>query len=160
VEIVCADGVFMACPEDVWRNTRFNEELLKGFHFYDIDFSLRIAMKKKVIATNLIDMVHLTKGGDFGDRWMAQAFIFHDGFADKLPYSKANIDAAEADIKVAKYWLDWCKDQPVSFNNRMSWVNKQNLLGKPVLWYSIAKFILYKPLGLKRIHRLFKKNRS
>ena len=55
-EVVCIDGAFMACSRQVWSQVRFNAELLKGFHFYDIDFSLRIALSNSVVVTKKLSL--------------------------------------------------------------------------------------------------------
>lgn len=155
--VVCIDGVFMVCRKALWEQSKFDQDLLRGFHFYDIDFSVRIAHKTKVVVTREIDIVHLTVGGDFGDRWVKEAFIYHNAAKDQLPFSTENINTNHADTKVARYWLDWLKSQPVTMQYRLLWVMRQQLYTKPALWYSIAKFLSYRPLGLKYIHRIFKK---
>lgn len=156
-EVVMIDGVFMACPATIWTEIKFNERLLKGFHFYDIDFSLKIAQNHKVLVTDQIDMIHLTVGGDFGDRWVRQAIIFHNHWKNLLPVSIHALDFSKADRLVAKYWLDWLKNYQISFRNRMKWVSIQKLFLDPKLWYSITKFLSYRPLRMKYLHRLFKK---
>ena len=40
-EVVCLDGVFICSRKEVWQQSKFNDADLKGFHFYDIDFSLK-----------------------------------------------------------------------------------------------------------------------
>ncbi|QTV04559.1 glycosyltransferase [Faecalibacter bovis] len=55
------DGVFLACKKEVWRRTTFNEKL-KGFHGYDIGFSLDINNKFDNYLTNKIDLVHFSSG--------------------------------------------------------------------------------------------------
>jgi hypothetical protein len=157
IEVVCIDGTFMCCSKSTWEKVRFNEEILSGFHFYDIDFSLRIAYYKKVIVTNKINIVHFTKGGNFGDKWVEHAFIFHNEFKNILPYSTSDINAKNADKDTPKYWLDWLKNQPVSFSNRVRWVSSQKLYLSIILWYSIIKFFLYRPLRLKYIHKIMKR---
>ena len=47
-EVVVLDGLFIAARKKVAEELKFDEEF-KGFHFYDIDFSLRVAMHHKVI---------------------------------------------------------------------------------------------------------------
>lgn len=156
VEVVCIDGVFMACPKSVWSSKRFDQDLLKGFHFYDIDFSLRVAASKKVWVSNQIALVHLTVGGDFGDRWIEQAFIFHEEKKRLLPYElEKRMDRDEH--LLIEYWLDWLKDQPISFSNRLRWIKKQKLYLKLKLWYAIVKFMVYRPLKLKSVHKLTKR---
>ena len=157
VPTVTVDGVFMACPHHVWKIVEFDEQLLKGFHFYDINFSLEVARKWKVVVTNRIDMIHLTVGGDFGNAWVDAALVFHHAKGQHLPLATNGVNAGDADRAVAKYWLDWLKNFKISFSKRVRWVVDQNFLFKPFLWYSIAKFFLYRPLGLKYIHRMFKR---
>jgi hypothetical protein len=156
-EVVTLDGVFMGCPKHVWQQHQFDQQLLTGFHFYDIDFSLRVARTSRVLVTPGIDMVHLTVGGDFGDRWVEQAFKFHEAMQAHLPFTKADVNKADADHRVARYWLDWLKNYKISASNRLKWIMNQGLHKKPGLWYSVAKFLLYRPLRLRRIHEIFKK---
>jgi glycosyltransferase involved in cell wall biosynthesis len=159
-EVTCIDGVFMLCLKQAWQRNKFDEELLKGFHFYDIDFSLRVSRSYKVIVTNMVDVIHLTVGGDYGDKWVEQAIIYHEYAAELLPAWVAPVDRKEADIRVAKYWLDWLKNMKINWTNRVKWIRLQRLHLQPVLWYSILKFLLYKPLRLQPLHHAFKKKNS
>ena len=158
VQVACIDGVFMACPKSVWATIKFDQELLKKFHFYDIDFSLRVARSKTVLVTNQIDVIHLTVGGDFGDKWVEQAFIFHQHYKLQLPFELEEKIRRDEHLLI-EYWLDWLKDQSISFNNRIKWIWKQKLYAKPRLWYSILKFMFYRTLGLKLIHKRSKQDK-
>jgi len=151
VDAACIDGVFMACPKAVWSSIKFDQVLLKEFHFYDIDFSLKVANVKKVLVTNQIDLVHLTVGGDFGDRWVEQAFIFHEQNKKQLPFELEKKVHRDEHLLII-YWLDWLKDQSISFSNRIKWIQRQKLYFKLRLWYPILKFLFYRPLGLRLIH--------
>jgi len=158
--VVCIDGIFMFCAKNIWEKYSFDETLLKGFHFYDIDFSLLIAESNKVVVTNKVDVVHLTTGGDYGNKWVEQAFLYHDFRNNHLPSSVVSVDKEKIELSVAKYWLDWLKNQPISFSNRLKWIKKQKPLWNMSLAYSITKFLFYKPLGLRGIHQYFlKKNK-
>src|SRR5688500_1290149 len=85
-EVVCVDGVFIACKKEVWEQTLFDEENLKGFHFYDLDFSLRAAQSFKVAITYQIDIAHITFGGDFGNNWITTAMLYHKQKKHLLPF--------------------------------------------------------------------------
>ncbi len=152
--VVTIDGVFMVCRKQVWESIKFNEGLLKGFHFYDIDFSIRAARLFKVGVTRKIDIIHLTVGGDFGEKWIRDGILFHESSRSLLPFSVSPLNTKKADLLVGKYWLDWLKNFPISFRSRRRWVNCQKLYLVPGLWYSILKFYLYKPLGLQKVHKL------
>lgn len=155
-EVVCIDGVFMACTKAIWQQVKFNEEQLKGFHFYDIDFSLRVAEKKKVAIARNIQIIHITQGGDYGDRWVEAAFTFHENSKVALPFYKDDVPL-NTQFLIEKNWLDRLKTEPISLRNKLLWVGKQSLYLKPALWYSLLKFLLYRPLGLQRIHGIAKR---
>jgi hypothetical protein len=156
--VVCIDGVFMVCRKEAWNENRFDESLLKGFHFYDIDFSIRVSQHFIIAVTNQVDIVHLTVGGDYGDKWVEQAFLYHDAVGGILPKSVEEVSKSEIDISVAKYWLDWLKNYKISWANKWKWISKQKLFKHASLWYAVGKFLLYKPLGLRTVHQLFKKH--
>lgn len=157
-EVVCLDGVFMVTRKEVWEQIRYDDVLLKGFHLYDIDFSVRASKITKLVATTQIDIIHITPaGGDYGDNWVTETMRFHAVKSNYLPCVVKNMPLKNPEQHVAKTWLDALKNRPVSFPYRMKWILKQQLYKDPGLWYSILKFFLYRPLGLKTIHYFFKR---
>src|SRR5687767_3493503 len=81
---VTLDGVFICAKKECWQKHQFDEGI-KGFHLYDIDFSVRNAKSGKVAVTYEIDLVHLTEGGNFGDEWLNNTIAWHNKFKDQLP---------------------------------------------------------------------------
>ncbi|MFV0178230.1 glycosyltransferase family protein [Empedobacter falsenii] len=61
-EVVLLDGVFIGLRKNVWTEIKFNEDLLKGFHAYDIDFSARVSKKYKNYVNNDILITHFSEG--------------------------------------------------------------------------------------------------
>lgn len=59
--VYAIDGVFMALRKSVYNEFKFNEEI-KGFHGYDLDFSLRIGHRYKNHIINNILIEHFSKG--------------------------------------------------------------------------------------------------
>ena len=55
------DGVFIACPKKNWLTIKFDERL-KGYHAYDISFSLHTNVYFENYITNLISMKHFSQG--------------------------------------------------------------------------------------------------
>ena len=155
-EVVCIDGVFIACKKEVWEQTLFDEENLKGFHFYDLDFSLRAAQNFKVAVTYQIDIAHITFGGDFGNNWIATAMLYHQQNKHLLPVTKLHGTSKQNEINIAKTTLDVLKNQKISWRNKMQWIKVQKLHNHPSLYYSMLKFLLYSPLKLNLVHKLFK----
>jgi hypothetical protein len=156
-EVVCLDGVFICCKKEVWRDTLFDENNLRGFHFYDIDFSLRSAKTHKVAVTYEIDMVHLTEGGDFGNNWIETSILYHELNRQLLPFTKLIKTSNGYEIGIANTNLDFLKSQNISWKNKMRWVVIQKLYQHTSLYYSILKFLFYRPLKLNVIHKFFKK---
>jgi hypothetical protein len=155
--VVCIDGVFMCVKKVVWAKFKFNEQLLKGFHFYDLDFSLRVSKLYNVVVTTRIEIVHLTRGGDFGDKWVGEAFLFHSEHSKDLPRSLKEVNIASSEFIIAKTWLDRLKTEDISIDNKIKWIKSQQLYKHKMLWWSILKFLIYKPLGGISVHNFFKK---
>lgn len=62
-EAVCVDGLFLAAPRRILERIRFDEELIRGFHGYDLDISLQVHFGgARVIAARDIAMDHFSKG--------------------------------------------------------------------------------------------------
>ena len=155
--VVCLDGVFLLMRKSVWELIPFNAQTIKGFHFYDIDLSLRVAQRFKVGVMSSVGLVHHTAaGGDYGNRWIQEAIDFHRRWQGQLPRSVAGTRISELDVK--RIWLDRLKDQAIDFRDRLRWVVYDQSWRRPALLYSILKFFLYHPLRLRYIHRYFRKS--
>jgi hypothetical protein len=158
LRVVCVDGVLICCTREIWQEVRFDPVTLKGFHFYDIDFSLRASFRCEVWVTLKIDLIHITQGGDYGDRWVKEAIHYHEVRKDLLPaYVEEDIDpsmVSSLERKTAAAWLDWLKVQKISLRLKIKWVMSQGLYRMPSLWYPIFKFFFYRRLSV-----LWNKNR-
>lgn len=155
-EVVCLDGVFIASLKTVWEDVRFDEENLTHFHFYDIDYSVRASIRYKVVVTYEIDLIHITKGGDFGNKWVEVAIVFHQLKRDLLPLKTKEIGNNYEKI-ISKTYLDVLKNYHISTKNKKRWIQLQGLNRQSDFVYDIAKFLLYKPLRLKAAHNILKK---
>jgi len=158
-DVVCVDGVFICCRQSIWEKLKFNEDQLHGFHFYDIDFSINASMLCTVAVTYLIRIVHITRGGDFGNSWVEAAIEYHSLARNKLPYTKLISYSVPDELKISSTWLDILKNYKISWKNKIKWITIQRLHYSPVLYYSMAKFLFYTPFGLKHMHKLFRKVR-
>lgn len=151
-EVVCIDGVFMCCTKSSWSKISFDEKLLKGFHFYDIDFSLRMAHEYKVLVTFDIELVHITTGGDYSNNWVKTAILYHQKKKAVLPFAKTSINIKKIDKRVIITTMDHLKNYKIDLSNKIKWIVFQKLYLNPSFYYAILKFILYEPWGLKKIH--------
>jgi hypothetical protein len=66
--VVAVDGLLMAVSKETFRKHRFDAKTFDGFHFYDIDFSVRASEDSKMLVTTDILTKHLS-GGSFNDSW-------------------------------------------------------------------------------------------
>lgn len=151
-DVVCIDGVFMCCKKEAWLQDHFDDEFLKGFHFYDIDFSLRIARKNRVVVSYDIELVHITSGGDYGNNWVQIAMLYHMRMKPSLPFSKIAVDQKKADRKLIIATMDFLKNYSISFRNKVKWITLQKLYFSPVFFYSILKFFFIQLVRTRKLH--------
>ncbi len=74
VEIL--DGVFLFTSKIVWAKYKFDESL-KGYHLYDIDFTLRVSKGYHNYISYAITIEHLSVGG-FDDNWLMKILEYHN----------------------------------------------------------------------------------
>lgn len=156
-KVVCLDGVFISCRKSIWKDIMFDEANLTGFHFYDIDFTLRASRICSVVVTFDISLIHITHGGDFGNAWVETAIDYHCKNKNILPMSVSNIPVNSNDGRIIKTWLDVLKHYRVSWRNKIGWIASQKLIIKPSLYYQQLKFLLYRPLKMHYFHKLIKR---
>lgn len=100
-ETVVVDGCFIAGRREVFNEFKWNDDFLKGFHLYDIDISLRVRKKYKVVVANHISLAHLSEG-NMNSAWLQESERFHQYYKNILPVSTKQLDKAEA--KSLKYF--------------------------------------------------------
>jgi hypothetical protein len=61
-EVICLDGAFLCCRKDLWQQFRFDQVHFTGFHFYDIDFTFRVAKRYHNYVVDDILLEHFSHG--------------------------------------------------------------------------------------------------
>src|SRR3989338_2231334 len=107
-EVVVLDGLFLACRKEIAEIFRFNEALFKGFHFYDIDFCLRISQNFSNIVTYDILLKHFS-GGNIGKEFQESRKKFVETY--KLPYTKLK-DTSKKKFPWQTFYYDSKKAYP------------------------------------------------
>lgn len=81
--VVCVDGLFIAVQKNRVRKP-FNQKF-KGFHFYDITFSIDnwLAGVKVGVTTNIVGL-HKS-GGDLSEAWHRECALFQSEYSFILP---------------------------------------------------------------------------
>ena len=79
-EVITLDGLALFVRRDVWENYPFDEEMLTGFHCYDLDFSLQIAAigkyKNYVCCTPKVLICHFSEG-NYNEGWFNDTIRLH-----------------------------------------------------------------------------------
>ncbi|MFI5158149.1 MAG: glycosyltransferase [Sphingobacteriales bacterium] len=143
--VACVDGLWLATTKKIATEIKFDEDTFKGFHAYDLDFSIAVGQKYKVAVTFEILMNHLSDGSYSRD-WVEENFRLHKKWAKQLPINAQNYTFKQrAHMEKVTY-----KD----------FVKKLIKLGFPVsIAYDILKDKRYRDMGIywKLRFFLFKK---
>lgn len=93
---ITLDGMCMFVRNDVWKQHRFDEKTLTGFHGYDLDFSLQIAEHLQNYICNTVILEH-SSHGSYSAEWVKATIALHTHKAwnDKLPLYTAKFDLNE-----------------------------------------------------------------
>lgn len=142
-EVVVIDGVFMCCPKKVWETVKFDDVLLTDFHLYDLDFSLKVAEKFKVIVTFEIDILHITKGGHYGNKWLESTLLWQNSVQARLPVLLPGLyfDKKSAEVSILKTWLIRLKHENIDFQNKLRWLTGIKIWMYPAAWPNIVLFM-------------------
>lgn len=91
---ITLDGLWLCCRKHVWNEFKFDTKTFPGFHFYDIDFCVRVATKytNNLLLTVLIE--HFSNG-TFDKIWMRNALTFYKKSKGYLPLAADNVPAVE-----------------------------------------------------------------
>ncbi|MFC4209852.1 hypothetical protein GJU39_19695 [Pedobacter petrophilus] len=89
-QVTTIDGVWMCMPRYVFEQHRFDEELLPGFHGYDLDLSLQIVGSYPIYVTHEILISHFSEGNP-GRDWMDTILKVHQKHLAKLPLNYAKL---------------------------------------------------------------------
>ncbi|SEW44698.1 Glycosyltransferase like family protein [Chitinophaga sp. YR573] len=120
VPVRTLDGVMLVMRKKVWKEIPFNSEKLKGFHFYDLDLSLRVSEKYTAAVIYNVDLVHFSMG-HFSDQWIKAAVYFHKEVSPvTLPCSIEELPGNN-EQSVSKSWLSRLRREKISFKVKMLW---------------------------------------
>lgn len=142
-EAVVLDGVCLFMPKAEWDITRFDERI-GGYHFYDIDISLRISSQgKKVAVISSIELIHYSKG-KFNNEWLHAAFRYHSWKEkqDLIKQVSGAVDVKRYDKAIRLYWFYRLATEELSMVNRV-----KLFVGNYKLYKEVAILVLTKVRG-------------
>ena len=131
-------------PPECLEITRFDDILLKDFHLYDLDFSSRVAEKYKVIVTFGIDIIHITKGMHYGNKWLESTLVWHKEMKKKLPVyiPGINLRTRKFEKKILQTWLIRLKHEKINFYNKLNWLYNVKIWAHIAAWPYVFLFLV------------------
>lgn len=142
-DVVTLDGVFICCRRNVWEEVKFNGDILKGFHLYDLDFSLRASRRYRVMVTFEISLIHIVKGNHYGNAWLRETLLWHKWGSALLPAivpgDFAGIRNKEGRIR--REWLIRLKHEKLHFTNKLKWLSACDIWKDIMAWPFVIKFL-------------------
>jgi glycosyltransferase involved in cell wall biosynthesis len=143
VPVRTLDGVLLCMPKKVWQQYPFNSDKLKGFHFYDMDISLRVSQTYKAAVVYNIELVHFSMG-NFGNEWVHANIDFHERVRPvPLPCSTGDLSGLNKEVLVARAWLKRLRSEKISFANKLLWCRKSGVWDMKSNWYFILRFLVF-----------------
>ena len=94
-KVACIDGLWFCTTKSVSIAYPFDEHLLKGFHSYDIDFSLAINQKYNAMVTYEILLNHFSEG-TFNADWIEDILKVSKKWESHLPLNIAGLTKKES----------------------------------------------------------------
>lgn len=83
--VITLDGMALFASKELWGRHPFDEQMLPGFHGYDVDFAIAAAANGyKNYVTNKLYLEHLSEGS-FSEEWRTAVLKIHTKWQDKLP---------------------------------------------------------------------------
>ncbi len=169
MDVASIDGVWFCTTKAIAQSNPFDAQTLKGFHCYDIDFSLSVGQHHRVVVTYEVLLAHLSEG-NFDRTWLIETLKLHQKWQNYLPLLRGQL-SPEKRYHIEKYTfrhlLKLFKDYnlPVSYLRKLLWQRAYfNKIPKN-LWLNMnfhlfkfqkkaAKSLDYKPIGLEELDRL------
>ncbi|WPR76164.1 glycosyltransferase [Algoriphagus sp. NG3] len=94
-KVACLDGVWLCTTKEVFSKVKFDETMLKGFHGYDIDYSLAVNnIEMGVFVTHEILLHHFSEG-KYDKSWFTSIKQIHNKWSYILPINYANLSSDE-----------------------------------------------------------------
>lgn len=110
-EVYALDGVFMAVKKNIYSKFYF-DEILKGFHGYDLDFSLCVAQQYKNLVINDILIEHFSKGNPDLEWFKAVIYV-----REKINFSYNKYNKFVEKLTFQVFLNNYFKYNRISFRN-------------------------------------------
>lgn len=106
--VVCVDGFWFCTRRQCALELKFDETTFKGFHCYDIDFSLSVFQHYDVAVTFKILISHFSDGTGSVRDWIKDTLTLYKKWQNILPFDVIPLSAEnkqKEEIKALNYFL-------------------------------------------------------
>ena len=146
--VACVDGVWFCTPKTIAAEVMFDEVTFKGFHAYDLDFSLSVGRKYKVGVTFNVLIDHFSEG-NYDEDWIKATLDLHKKWNAYLPINLKPVSKKQllhAEKATFKFFTDqliyWGFPKRVAFE--MLYYNNHFFKLSPKLFFKLHFTILKK----------------
>jgi hypothetical protein len=112
-QVACVDGLWFCTPKELAARFKFDEETFKGFHSYDVDFSLTVGAHYQVGVTYDVLLTHLSEG-NFDKTWLAETMKLHKKWDAQLPIDRGCLEKKQS-LQIEKVTYKRFLDQLVTY---------------------------------------------
>lgn len=85
-KVAVLDGVFLCTRKDVFEKFQFDDQSFRGFHGYDIDYSLQVSTRYNAYVTFDILVRHFSEGNP-DKQWLESSYLVSQKWKKILPLS-------------------------------------------------------------------------
>ncbi len=96
-QVVALDGVFLCTRKNVFDKFKFDEQTFKGFHGYDIDYSLQVNTQYQVFVIFNLVLHHFSEGSP-DSKWVYSAIALSNKWKNQLPICIYNLTKEEENL--------------------------------------------------------------
>lgn len=149
-EVCTLDGVWICARRHVALEIGFDERL-PPFHFYDIDFALRVSEKYRVAVIYDVCLRHFSEG-HFDATWMRAALQYQALRHNRgprlvnTPYLALHKSLERRGVR---FWMKFLRKAKTPLSLRWEWVRASGALAYPQLWWLVAKFLFWYPIKFR-----------
>jgi GT2 family glycosyltransferase len=97
-EVVSIDGVFMFTKKDIAEEYPFDEKIIRGFHGYDLDFSLQLKSKKYKIFIDRGILLYHYSDGDANKVWLSTNLAVLKKWRNILPQIASDFTVTSSEM--------------------------------------------------------------
>ncbi|WP_221284805.1 glycosyltransferase [Mucilaginibacter sp. SP1R1] len=155
LQVASLDGVWLCTTKKVVQEFIFDETTFKGFHGYDVDFSLSVGQKYKVAVSFEILLEHLSEGV-FDKTYLGENLKLYNKWSWHLPVNVEKLSSKQI-IYIEKTTFKDFIDKIVEFNYpliicvKVLYKNKSFFKLDPKLFLKLNYYTLKKYLTAKKV---------